>query len=364
MKLEKTLMAMMCLGVLLLTSCKKQQQSMHADDYKTITVSKSCCTLNREFSATLEGEQAVEIRPQISGTITRICVEEGARVTKGQVLFVIDQVAYKAALETAIAQVNSAKASLANAELTLNSKQQLFNQHVVSDYDLNQAKNNCNEAKASLANARAQQLSAANNLSYTVVRSPDNGVIGMIPYRVGALVNSSITNPLTTVSNNTNVRAYFSVTESYLQEMIDNYGSTAAAIKMLPSVKLKTVTGKMYSQQARIDAISGNVDKATGTVSIRATFKNPNGELRNGGNGIIVMPYTIKDKIIIPQEATFDLQDKIFVYKIVNGQTQSTEIKVFDNNDGKNYVVQEGLNEGDRIIAEGAGLLRDGIKVK
>src|SRR5574344_2202870 len=363
---KKNLTMIVVIGatMLALSACNKKQTAMPAANYKTLTVETSDVTLQHAYTCTLKGEQTVEIRPQVSGTITKICVDEGAHVQKGQVLFIIDQVPYRAALQEAQAQVNSYRASLANYQLTLQSKQVLKKQKVVSDFDLKQAQNNVTQAQATLDNARAQVVSAQNNLSYTLVKSPTSGVIRMINYRVGALVSSSIDQPLTTVSNNKNVRAYFSITENALQEIIDDYGSTTNALKGMPSVELKTNSGKMYNQKGRVDAISGNVDSETGSVTCRATFANREGLLRNGGNGSIVMPYVIKNKIVIPQEATYELQDKVFVYKIVRGKAKSQEIKVIEHSDGKHYVVLNGLSSGDRIIAEGAGLVQEGVTVK
>ncbi len=363
-KKNLTMMVVVSAAMFALSACDRKQTAMPVANYKTLTVETSDVTLEHSYTCTLTGEQAVEIRPQVSGTITKICVDEGAHVQKGQVLFVIDQVPYRAALQEAEAQMNSYRASLANYQLTLQSKQVLKTQKVVSDFDLKQAQNNVVQAQAALANARAQVASARNNLSYTVVKSPADGVIGMINYRVGALVSSSIDQPLTLVSNNDNVRAYFSITENALQEIIDDYGSTANALKGMPTVELKTNSGKMYNQKGRVDAISGNVDSETGSVTCRATFANKEGLLRNGGNGTVVMPYVIKNKIVIPQEATYELQDKTFVYKVVNGKTKSQEITVIEHSDGKNYVVLSGLEPGDRIVAEGAGLVQEGVAVK
>jgi membrane fusion protein (multidrug efflux system) len=363
-KKNLTMMVIMGATLLALSACNRKQAAMPTGNYKTMTVEASDVTLKHAYTCTLKGEQAVEIRPQVSGTITKICVEEGAHVKKGQVLFVIDQVPYKAALQEALAQMNSYRAALANSQLTLQSKQELRKQKVVSDFDLKQAQNNVTQAQATLANAKAQVTSARNNLSYTVVKSPVSGVISMINYRVGALVSSSIDQPLTTVSNNSHVRAYFSITENALQEIIDDYGSTAMALKGMPAVELKTNSGMMYNQKGHVDAISGNMDSETGSVTCRATFANGQGLLRNGGNGTIVMPYVIKNKIVIPQEATYELQDKTFVYKVVNGKAKSQEITVIEHSDGKHYVVLSGLAAGDRIIAEGAGLVQEGAAVK
>ena len=160
-----------------------------------MTLSPADRTLTREYTAVVEGRQSVEIRPQVSGTITEVCIDEGAKVSKGQPLFIIDQVPYQAALETAIANVKSAEAAVATARMTADSKQTLFDNKVVSAFDLQTAKNSLLEAEAALAQAKAQETSARNDLSYTVVKSPVDGVASMIPYRVGALVDASISTP-------------------------------------------------------------------------------------------------------------------------------------------------------------------------
>lgn len=356
-------LAVIAASLVLTWSCKKSAPAQESGTYKTLTVSKGKSVLNKEYTSTLEGIENVELRPQVSGTITKICVEEGSKVRKGQVMFVIDQVPYKAALQNAIASVRSAKAALENAELTLKSKKQLREQKVVGDYDVSEAQNKYNEALATLQNAQASEVNARNNLSYTLVKSPADGVIGMIPYRVGALVSSSIEEPLTTVANNSKVYAYFSITESEMQRLISEYGSLSNALAHTPHVKLRLSDGSDYTHEGTVDAISGNVNPETGSVEMRATFPNPEGKLRNGGTATVVMPYEYSNVYVIPQEATFEMQDKVFVYKVVNGKTQSKEIKVLSMNDGTNYVVLSGLNTGDVIIAEGAGLLHDGISV-
>lgn len=350
-------------AALLMGSCKKQATTQENGNYKTITISRGTSTVDHEYTATLEGVQAVEVRPQVSGTITRVLVSEGAHVRKGQVMFVLDQVPYRAALANAEAQVRSARAAVATARLTLRSKQQLYGQHVVSDYDVAQARNSLNEAVANLQNAEASVISARNNLSYTEVKSPADGVIGMLPYRVGALVSSTIEQPLATVSDNNTVYAYFSVSESQMQQLIDKYGSLEKAVAQLPRVKLRLSDGTIYKEAGHVDAISGNVDAETGAVTLRASFPNNQSLLRNGGTGTVIVPYTMQNIVVIPQEATYELQDKKFVYRVVNGVTKSTEIQVSDDDNGKQYIVTSGLKPGDVIIAEGAGLLHDGIKV-
>lgn len=320
--------------------------------------------LQSDYAATVTGRQYVEIRPQVSGTITKICINEGAAVRKGQLLFIIDQVPYKAALQTARANVETARAKLATAKLTASSKEELYKEKVVSAYDLQTARNAKAEAEAALAQARAEEVNARNNLSYTEVRSPVNGVASMIPYKVGALVNSSISEPLVTVSDDSSVYAYFSMAESQVLDLLQQYGSLQEAMKKMPEVELEMSNGKMFSHKGRIDAISGTVDSGTGSVSLRAVFPNSGNILRNGSSGRVILPSMQSNCIVIPQTATYEIQNKIFVYKVVNGYTKSSSIEVFKLNNGTEYIVESGLAVGDTIIAEGAGLAKEGIKVE
>ena len=347
----------------LLNSCGNKKQEMPGEKYKTLTVTPTNQTLQSNYPATLSGRQSVEIRPQVSGTITKICINEGDAVRCGQVLFIIDQIPYRAALETALANVKSAEAKLQTARLTANSKEELFRKNVVSDFERQTAINQLLEAEAALAQAKAEETNARNNLSYTEVKSPVDGVASMIPYRVGALVSSSISEPLVTVSDDKEIYAYFSMAENQMLDMIQQYGSLEEACQKLPPVSLMMSNGKQYEEQGRIDAISGTVDQGTGSVTLRATFPNSKHLLRNGGSGIISVPTEHKNCIIIPQSATYELQNKVFTWKVVDGKTQSTQINIYKYNDGKSYIVLSGLNTGDIIIAEGAGLMREGTAV-
>lgn len=329
-----------------------------------MVVSTSNRMLQSDYAATVTGRQYVEIRPQVSGTITKICINEGATVRKGQLLFIIDQVPYRAALQTARANVETARAKLATAKLTASSKEELYKEKVVSAYDLQTARNAKAEAEAALAQARAEEVNARNNLSYTEVRSPVNGVASMIPYKVGALVNSSISEPLVTVSDDSSVYAYFSMAESQVLDLLQQYGSLQEAMKKMPEVELEMSNGKMFSHKGRIDAISGTVDSGTGSVSLRAVFPNSGNILRNGSSGRVILPSMQSNCIVIPQTATYEIQNKIFVYKVVNGYTKSSSIEVFKLNNGTEYIVESGLAVGDTIIAEGAGLAKEGIKIE
>lgn len=237
-------------------------------------------------------------------------------------------------------------------------------EEVVSEFDLQTARNEVMEAEAKLALAEAEEKSAHNNLSYTEVESPVNGVASMIPYRVGALVSSTSGDPLVTVSDDSRVYAYFSMAENQMLDMIQRYGSLKHAIEEMPEVELKMSNGQMYAYKGHIDAVSGTIDESTGAVSLRAVFPNKERLLRNGGSGTVLIPSVRKGCIVIPQSATYELQDRIFVYKVVDGKAVSTRIEVFPQNDGKEYIVESGLQAGDVIIAEGAGLVREGAVVE
>ena len=350
-----------------LASCnqpKTQTAAQKENYYETMEVTLSDRTLTTGYSAAISGVQTVEIRPQVSGMITDILIEEGESVTKGQVLFVIDQTPYKAAYEIAVANVKSAEAALSTAKLILESNKNLYEQDVVSEFDLMTAQNDLTEAEARLALCKAEEVNASNNLSYTEVRSPVNGVASMIPYRVGALVNSSIAQPLVTVSDDSRVYAYFSMAENQMLDMVQQYGSLNNAIRQMPEVELIMSNGEKYEHTGKINAISGTISESTGAVSIRAVFNNRNHLLRNGGSGTIIIPMTLQNCMVIPQSATYELQDRVFVYKVVDGKASSTEIHIAPQNNGVEYIVTDGLEVGDIIVAEGAGLIKEGTPIK
>ncbi len=358
---HKTLLIV--LAGLSIASCKSRTVEEETSDYKTLTVKLENRTLMQGYSARLDGQQVVEVRPQVSGLITRICIDEGQKVRKGQVLFVIDQVPYQAALAEATANVKSAEANLATAKLNLESTEVLREKNVVQDYDLNAARNELAVAEAALAQAQAQEMSARNNLSYTEVKSPVDGVASMIAYRVGALVSSSISEPLVTLSDDSNVYAYFSLNESQITSLTEQYGSLDEFMKRMEDVELQMAGGRMYGEKGHISAVSGIVTTGTGTVILRADFPNDRGLLRSGGSATVMVPTTLAQAVVIPQSATYELQNKTFVYKVVNGKAQSAPVTLYRLNNGTEYVVEEGLQPGDVIIAEGAGLVKEGVNV-
>ena len=364
--MRKTILVIISICGLLATACKQGANTAPNEEnlYETLTVSLSDRTLTTGYSAAISGVQTVEIRPQVSGMITDILIEEGESVRKGQVLFVIDQTPYKAAYEIAVANVKSAEAALSTAQLILDSNKKLYEQDVVSEFDLMTAQNDLIEAEAKLTLCKAQEVNASNDLSYTEVRSPVNGVASMIPYRVGALVSSSISQPLVTVSDDSKVYAYFSMAENQMLDMIQQYGSLNNAIRQMPQVELLMSNGQKYEHTGKINAISGTISESTGAVSLRAVFDNRNHLLRNGGSGSIIIPSAVTDAIVIPQKATYELQDRVFVYKVVDGKASSAEIRVAPQNNGTEYIVTSGLEVGDVIVAEGAGLIKEGTPIR
>ncbi len=348
----------------LLVGCQSQTpQQGGQTDYPLLTLKPENRQLSVKYSAVIEGKQDVEVRPQVSGTITEVCVKEGARVSKGQVLFVIDQVPYLAALKQAEASVATAEANEATAKLTLEGKESLYKDKVISNFELRTARNNYQSAQASLMQAQAELVNARNNLSYTEIKSPVDGYAGMTSYRIGALVTSGMTEPLIRVSDNSQIYVYFSMTEKQVLSLTAQYGSLDSTLLSFPPIQLELNDGSVYQHTGKIDVISGLIDKTTGTVSLRAVFDNQEKRLMSGGSANVIIPYERQQCLVIPQGGTYEIQDRIFAYKVVDGKAESTPIEVFEINDGKEYIVEDGLQAGDVIVSEGAGLLKDGAIV-
>lgn len=353
---------MLLIVLLIVVSCGKKNMGNMAGSYKTMTVDTASRTMVTEYPATLQGRQDVDVYPQVSGLISQILISEGDCVRKGQLLFVIDQVPYKAALLTATANVENAEAAVETARMTAESKQMLYDDGVVSDFELRQARNTLRQREAELKQAKAELTNARNNLSYTEVRSPVDGTAGMISHRVGALVGPNMEAPLISVSDNSEVHAYFSLTEKQVLDLQRKTGGSRL-LDAMPEVELVMSDGNHYDGKGKIDAVSGVVESGTGTVQVRATFANAKGLLRSGGTANVVLPSVRKGCIVIPQEATYELQDKVFVYKVLDGKAKSAQVRVTDLGDGKEYIVESGLKVGDVIVAEGAGLLHEGAEV-
>lgn len=349
-----------------LVACSGNKQGMPADDNKfaVVTVTPSEASLSTDYPATIKGVQDIEIRTKVPGHIVRQYVDEGDFVQAGQPLFLIDPTQYRAAVEQAQAAVNVSKANITTQQLTVQNKKMLREKAIVSQYDLDVANNQLAMMQAQLAQAQAALTNAKDQLDFCTIRATSAGVIGAIPYRVGSLVSSASAEPLTIVSNLSKMYAYFSMTEKQLLEMTRNGGGTREALKELPAVDLLLADGTTYDQQGKVSNMSGIIDATTGSVQMRATFDNPRRILRSGATGVVRFPVRKAAAILVPQKATYEIQNKKFVYTVdANNVVHTTEINVLPQNDGTNYVVSAGLKPGQRIVVEGVNKLKNNMKI-
>lgn len=358
--------ALWVLTAVVLTSCgsKSKQMGEASNDFAVETVQTTTADLKTSYPATIKGMQDIEIRPKVSGYLVKLLVDEGATVRKGQPLFLIDSEQYRATVKAARAQIRVCRANIATQKLTVDNKRMLFKQNIISSYDLKMAENTLASYEAQLAAAEAQLQSAQDNLRWCTVTSPADGVVGSIPYRVGSLVSGQSAEALTTVSNISKMYVYFSMTEKQLLALTREAGGVNAAIKKMPAVSLVLSDGTTYSQSGTISTVSGVIDPSTGSVQMRATFNNAQHILRSGGTGSILIPTHASDAIMVPQSATFDVQDKKFVYVVNADKTVATrEITVLPQNNGQTYVVASGLRAGERIVVDGVNQLKNGQKI-
>ena len=350
-----------------LSSCSGETQQMQqgAPQIATITTSYGTADLEKSYPATIKGKTDIDVRPLVSGFITKVHVDEGQVVSKGQVLFTLDQVQYQAAVDQAQAAVLVAETAVQTAQLTANTKRSLFEKNIISEYENQLAQNSLAQAQAQLAQAKAGLVNAQKNLSYTVVTAPSSGVVGKIPNREGSLASPSMVTPLTTVSDTGDVYAYFSLTEKDILEMTEENKSLAAAIKAMPEVQLRLSDGTIYESTGKVATITGTIDSSTGAASVRALFKNSKGVLRSGSTGQVVIPHHMDSVIVIPQKATYELQDHKFVYVVGDScKVVSRPITIYSLNDGQNFVVTSGLSANEQVVVEGVGtVVKDGLVI-
>ena len=338
-----------------LSSCGGKSQTQGtgqtAPEVAVMTVQPGDITFESSFPATIKGKTDIAIRPQVTGFITKVHVDEGQHVRKGQTLFTLDQVQFQAAVDQAEANVASARSAVSTAEITEQNKRMLLDKNIISQTEWQLAANQLSQARAALAQAQAALVTARKNLAYTVVTSPSDGVVGTIPNREGSLASPSSAQALTTVSDNSQVYAYFSLSERDLMEM-----GGSASVRSLPPVKLQLADGSYYPVEGHVATVSGVIDSSTGAASARALFDNPGGVLRSGNTGKVVFPHSNTGVLLVPQTATFEQQDYRYVYVLdENNVANPVAITVDPNSDGHTFVVTSGLNAGDRIVTEGIG---------
>lgn len=355
------------LAALALASCGKKSGGSLADlqdnEFPVCTVGESSANMQTTYPATIKGIQDVEVHPKLSGYITNVYVHEGQAVRAGQVMFTIDSETYRAAVLQSEAALNTAVAQANTTRLTYLNNKKLFAQHIIGQYELETALNSYKTAEAQVAQARASLVSARETLSWCTVTAPVSGVVGSLPFNKGALVSAQST--LTTVSDVSTVEVFFSMSEPDILSMSKTAGSVAGVLREIPTVKLQLADGTTYNQPGRVVKMSGVIDATTGAYTLIAHFPNPQGLLKSGGAGQIIVPHVSNNIISIPQEATSQVQDKYFVYKLdKDNKVRYTEIKVNPQNDGVNYVVTSGLNIGDRYVSKGLSKLTDGEQIK
>jgi len=360
--------------LLLLFSCRNKEQQNNGfgaqgiATYKVLTLQPRSATLNTDYPASIQGLQNIEIRPKVDGFVEKIYVDEGSLVKKGQLLFKINAPQYEQDVRTAQAGIKTAEADVNTATLQVNKVKPLVEKDIISHYELESAQYTLQSKEAALAQAKAALENARVNLGYTTIVSPVDGVVGSLPYKLGSLVTSTTADPLTTVYNTATVYAYFAMNEKQLLGFSRDSSNTTTfrnKLNNIPKVTLILSDGTIYEHKGKVETVNGLINTTTGSANFRAAFINPKGLLRSGGSATVRIPALIKSAIIIPQNVTYELQDKRFVY-VVNNQNKikNVAITVMDGTPGQFYIVTDGLKSGDRIIAEGANNLKDDLEIK
>ena len=343
---------------------QSQQEDSPQAIYETSIVKPESRTLESFYPTTIQGRQDVNVFAQITGKIVKVCVTEGQTVKKGQTLFVIDPVPFQAAYNTAKSNVNEARARLATARMNYQANQKLYDSKIIGRVEYRTTQNALAQAQAVLEQRLAELQSAGNNLTYTKVVSPSDGVVGTLPYHAGSLVSASMQQPLTRVSDNQEVWAFFTMNETQFLSLMEQYGSKEKALAAMPDVTLQLSNGKKYSVPGRITNISGMIDQTTGSVTLKAVFRNSKGMLYSGFTGNVCIPSVNKRSIVVPQSATYEMQDKRFIYKVVGGKAIATPIIVLPISNGKEFIVTSGLKPGDMIVSGGIANIKDGMEIK
>ena len=327
--------------------------------YQVLTLSSQQADTYSDYPATIQGQQVIEIRPKVDGYVQEIYVNEGATVKKNQLLFKISNPQYDQDVITAKAAIRIAIADVSTARVNVEKVKPLVEKEIVSEYELKSADYALQSKQAALAQAEATLANAETNLGYTVLRSPAEGVIGEIPYKIGALVNRTTAQPLTTLSNTASVFAYFSLNENDLIKYLDHLPGNTLEQKLsqIPPVSLLLADGSIFPQKGKIETASGLIMTETGTESFKAVFLNPNAILRSGASATVRIPKHRDTALLIPQSATYELQNKRFVYKLTtNNSVISTSVDVTPSGDGQFFIVNKSLATGDRIVLNGLNI--------
>ncbi len=332
-----------------------------------MTLKSQTANVHSDYPASLQGVKNIEIRPKVEGFIEQIFIDEGAAVKKGQLLFKIHAPQYEQEMRTAGASIKSAEAEVGSAKMQVRKVAPLVEEEIISEYELEAANFSLQNKEAMLAQAKASLANARSNLGYTTIRSPVDGVAGGIPFKTGSLVSSASLEPLTTISEISEIYAYFSFNEKQFLDFSTSFTgkNIAEKLKHLPPVSLILSNSTEYEEKGRITTVNGLINPETGSVNFRATFPNSSGLIRSGGSAIVRIHRQLPDAIQVPQKATYEMQGKRFVYVVdASGTAKSTKISILDIPSGDSFIVLDGVKAGDIIISEGVGSLKDGMKIK
>jgi membrane fusion protein (multidrug efflux system) len=350
---------------LVLSSCADKSQAPAAAPapvLPVLAITSENTTTDNEYPASIQGTVDVEIRPQVNGNLDRVLVDEGAYVSKGQSLFKINERPFREQLNNALASLHAAEAALINSQLEVDKLTPLVQNKVVSDYQLKTAKASQKIAAANIEQAKAMVASARINLGYTNVTAPVSGYIGRLPKKQGSLVSATDVEPLTTLSDVHEVYAYFSLGETDFINFKSQYAGNSIGdkIKKLPPVSLILADNNAYPQTGKIDMVDGQFDKTTGAITLRATFPNANGTLRSGNTGRIRLGLVHDDAILVPQSATIEMQDKVFVFTVSKDNKVTKMPITVIGKSGTNYLIKDGVKSGDQIVLSGIDKLQEG----
>jgi membrane fusion protein (multidrug efflux system) len=349
----------------LLNSCASGPQTQAAPPPPSLpvaTVATATDTTYQDYPASVEGIVNVEIRPQVSGSLDKVFVDEGAFVNAGQPLFQINDLPYRAQYNNALASLHAAQAAVQNAQLEIEKLTPLVQNKVVSDYQLKTAKATLDMANANVEQAKANVSSAQINLGYTLIKAPVSGYIGRLQKKQGSLVAPADADALTLLSDVHNVHVYFSLGEKDFVNFKEQYPGASIKEKLskLPPVTLLLADETAYPLQGNIDMIDGQFDKTTGAITLRASFANAQGLLRSGNTGKIRLSLQHSNAIIIPQSATVEMQDKVFVFLLADSNKVKRLPIVIAGKSGANYIVKDGVKAGDQIVLGGMDRLQEG----
>jgi membrane fusion protein (multidrug efflux system) len=359
-----------CLIVFFISSCKHEKAGGPAaappQEYSVTTVKPETVTIHQDFPATIEGQQVVEIRPMISGYLDAIYVNEGDHVKKGQLLFKIRNPMYEQQVLTAKASINRAEADVNTADMEIEKIRPLVDKQIVSDYRLKSAQLELGSKKAVLEQSKAELANAESNLAYTSIKSPMNGIIGIFPFKQGALVSSNSQQALTTLSNIDTVFAYFSWNEKQLLDFLSSSPgeSLDEKIKNISQAKLILANSAEYSKTGRITLASGMISTQTGSATFKAIFSNKEGLIRSGSSATIRIPEELHNVVVIPQSATYELQNKIFAYRVDSAnKVTAVAFDPLPSDNGQSFFVTKGIKPGDKIVVAGINSLKNGATI-